>query len=259
MSSRDGLKTHLSPPETIYAIWFSQRTGSTLLCHALKSTGVAGIPAEWLEDPAWQAAGDPAAFLQDLWKKGSTENGVFGLKVSYYEPFISRFLEFLEHLPGDQVGDQTRGALWAGAFPGCRHIFMTRRNKVRLAVSWWKAIQSGEWHRLRREKGNPQPKVSKDAYSFDAIHHLLVESVLREAGIQAFFSEAGIQPLTIVYEDFIADYEGTVNRVLDFIGVVNQEVKIVQPPLVKMADEVSEFWVQRYRQEQQVGWDNLGW
>jgi trehalose 2-sulfotransferase len=41
-------------PTQSYTIWFSQRTGSTLLNRALSSTGVAGDPGEWLtfQDPA---------------------------------------------------------------------------------------------------------------------------------------------------------------------------------------------------------------
>ena len=35
-------------PQLSYTIWFSQRTGSTLLCKGLKSTGIAGNPSEWL-------------------------------------------------------------------------------------------------------------------------------------------------------------------------------------------------------------------
>ena len=34
-------------PRLPYTIWFSQRTGSTLLCKALESTGIAGKPNEW--------------------------------------------------------------------------------------------------------------------------------------------------------------------------------------------------------------------
>ena len=37
-------------PKLSYTIWFSQRTGSTLLCRALQSTGIAGKPSEWLSD-----------------------------------------------------------------------------------------------------------------------------------------------------------------------------------------------------------------
>ena len=33
-------------PEISYTIWFTQRTGSTLLCKALESTGIAGQPEE---------------------------------------------------------------------------------------------------------------------------------------------------------------------------------------------------------------------
>ncbi|WP_342799609.1 Stf0 family sulfotransferase [Hyella patelloides] len=35
-------------PKLSYTIWFSQRTGSTLLCRALESTGIAGNPSEWV-------------------------------------------------------------------------------------------------------------------------------------------------------------------------------------------------------------------
>ena len=35
-------------PRLSYTIWFSQRTGSTVLCKALESTGIAGKPNEWL-------------------------------------------------------------------------------------------------------------------------------------------------------------------------------------------------------------------
>jgi len=38
-------------PELSYTIWFSQRTGSTLLCKALASTRIAGNPNEWLYAP----------------------------------------------------------------------------------------------------------------------------------------------------------------------------------------------------------------
>ncbi|WP_371263809.1 Stf0 family sulfotransferase [Paenibacillus sp. UNC496MF] len=34
-------------PKQSYAIWFAQRTGSTLLHRALASTGMAGDPGEW--------------------------------------------------------------------------------------------------------------------------------------------------------------------------------------------------------------------
>ena len=248
-------------PRTCYTIWFSQRTGSTLLAQALSSTGIAGRPAEWLhEAESLLEPPTPAgavALRQKLWDQAATPNGIFGMKVSFYEPFFSKVISLFQLLPECAGKIHSRGEVWECAFPHGKHIFMTRRNKVRLAVSWWKAIQSGEWHRKRGTF--PAESDLSEAYSFEAIHHLLVESVLREAGMQAFFTEAGIQPLTIVYEDFIADYAGTIQRVLAFIGLERPINHPPEPKIERLADELSEAWVQRFRREQQKDWGNKGW
>lgn len=38
-------------PQLSYTTWFSQRTGSTLLCKALESIDKAGKPREWFNTP----------------------------------------------------------------------------------------------------------------------------------------------------------------------------------------------------------------
>jgi LPS sulfotransferase NodH len=134
---------------------------------------------------------------------------------------------------------------------------MTRRNKVRLAVSWWKAIKSAEWH--RRVGARPKTVDLTDAYSFDAIHHLYRECSMREAGIQEFFSEGSIVPLTIVYEDFIQEYEKTLRKILEFLELDPNNVDNPAPSLAPTADSISESWVQRFREELQKDWMNRGW
>ena len=82
---------------------------------------------------------------------------------------------------------------------------------------------------------------------------------MREAGIQEFFSEGKIVPLTIVYEDFIQEYEKTVRKVLEFLGLDPISLKIPSPSLAQTADDLSEEWVQRFREELQNSWENRGW
>jgi LPS sulfotransferase NodH len=245
-------------PKLSYTIWFTQRTGSTLLCKALEKTQVAGIPAEWLY--TWwrdQQVDNPAELQQRLWKSGTTSNGVFGLKHSFHEPHFTRLIETFRQFPGSLAEERNRVRIWEHALPNHRHIFMTRRNKVRLAVSWWKAIKSQEWHRLT---GAPRKAADlNNAYSFEAIHHLFRECSMREAGIQELFFEGNIVPLTIVYEDFIQEYEKTVRKVLQFLGVDETNLEISPPSLVPTAEEISEEWVQRFREELQQGWENRGW
>ena len=82
---------------------------------------------------------------------------------------------------------------------------------------------------------------------------------MREAGIQEFFTEGNIAPLTIVYEDFIQQYEQTIRSILDYLELDTDSAIIVPPQLTQTADVVSEEWVQRFREERQEGWTNRGW
>lgn len=245
-------------PKLCYTIWFTQRTGSTLLCQALEETGIAGVPHEWF----WQWAKDPpteapAELQRRLWKNGSTSNGVFGVKHSFHEPYFSQLVELFRRFPTYPPGETNRVKVWESALPNHKHIFMTRRNKVRLAVSWWKAIQTQEWHRRARE--THQPVDLEAGYDFDAIQHLYDECSMREAGIQEFFTEGKIVPLTLVYEDFIQQYDKTVRNILAFLELDTINITIPAPSLVPTADDLSESWVQRFRKECQHSWKNWGW
>jgi len=247
-------------PRLSYTIWFSQRTGSTLLCKALEATRIAGKPNEWLlPDNLFESyrLSSHAELQNHLWSVGSTSNGIFGVKHSYCEPHFSKIIEMLRKFPTCPPHEKNRAKIWEYAFPNHRHIFMTRRNKVRLAVSWWKAIQSQEWH--RPQGTTPRSVDRSDGYSFDAINHLYNECSMREAGIQEFFSEGNITPLTIMYEDFIRQYEQTVGTTLEYLELDAGSVAVGPPQLTRTADAVSEEWVQRFRKERQDGWRNRGW
>jgi LPS sulfotransferase NodH len=248
-------------PKLSYTIWFSQRTGSTLLTTALEATGLAGRPGEWLNlSPDLRQEfhlSSHAEVQEHLWGLGITDNGIWGIKHSFYEPHFSRLLDEMKNFPACGPGEINRPAIWESVFPNHRHIFMTRRNKVKLAVSWWRAIQSQEWHLLPGQ--NHKEWDLSNAYSFDAINHLYNECSMREAGIQEFFAEGGINPLNIFYEDFVQQYEETIRTVLRFLSLDDRSIPIPEPGLKKTADDLSEEWVQRFRKERQAGWPNQGW
>src|SRR5205823_4458979 len=84
--------------QTSYFICATPRTGSFLLCEALKNTGVAGQPAEYF-------ARDDKSPLQENWspsvgrkcleediEQGSTANGVFGAKImrGYFDILVGK-------------------------------------------------------------------------------------------------------------------------------------------------------------------------
>lgn len=65
--------------------------------------------------------------------------------------------------------------------------------------------------------------------------------------------------MNIFYEDFIQSYEEPVRTLLDYLELDSQSATIAPPELIKLADDVSEEWVQRFREERQNGWTNRGW
>lgn len=263
----------ITPPSESYAIWSTQRTGSSLLCKALELTGVAGTPGESIEGMKDKFGRvDPAVLRSEIWNRGISPSGVFGAKVTYYLPTFSEFLAtFTPLVPQTSPQRQaTAQDLWATIFPNCRHVFMTRRNKVRLAVSWWRAICSNEWHRTRESKqirtgqgnfvdANENHIDLTEAYDFNAIRHLYCEAAMREAGIQEFYDKLDIVPLTIVYEDFVADFEATVAKVLDHLGLFAADTQIAPPFFDKLADDLSDSWAIRFKNELQADWQNKGW
>ena len=93
------------------------------------------------------------------------------------------------------------------------------------------------------------PFDHEHAYDFDAITHLLVEANVRESDIQVQFERWNVTPLTVVYEDLIAQFEPTVRAVLAFLEL--PELSIAAPAFARLADDVSDRWCERYRSDLQ--------
>lgn len=252
-------------PTVSYTIWFSQRNGSSLLCEGLKATGIAGKPGELLEIPRatslldfYQVNSYPE--LQNkLWQEGMTTNGVFGLKANAPRKANDPILKELAQLPGVKPAAMDPYEIWENAFPNGKHIFLTRRNKVRQAVSWWKAIVTQQWHLEIGKEKQPVREDLRKQYNFEAIRHLLLEITLRESKIQAFLEAGSIVPLTVVYEDFVKEYTETIGKVIAFLGISQQAYPIKEPYYEKLSDAVSEEWVERFREELQKDWKHVIW
>ena len=247
-----------------YRIWFTQRNGSTLLCKGLESTGIAGIPGEYFNLPDKVSLCehyDVNTYEQlktKIWQIGTSKNGVFGIKHSWFAHRHEKISKEIAQLRACPIAKSiNHEALFADLFPNCKHIYLTRRNKVRQAVSWWKAIQDNVWH---LEKGKTRQENStfyEEKYDFDALSHLFKEAILRECAIQAYFSQYQIIPLTLVYEDFIHDFEATVRQIVTYLEIDAPDFTVDDFYYEKTASEGSEIWVQRFRADLQKGMQQI--
>ena len=244
-------------PHTSYLICAVQRSGSSLLCEALKNTGLAGFPEEYFlngerwEDGEWARQNGVTTrsdYLHLVFDKGTSQNGVFGAKImwNYFPAMLERFKE----LPGHRGLNAPE--LMAGLFPNLRYLWIVRRDKVRQAVSWAKAGQTNiyAWH--KGESPVPGQEPTFDFTFIDNLYNLILEG---EAGWQAFFEACGVQPLKVVYEELVQAYEETALRILEHLNVsFPKDLVFGERQLQKQTDAVNELWVEKYAtMKQQAG------
>lgn len=271
-----------------YLVCATPRSGSTLFCEVLGNTGIAGRPKEYFEelratglprqpqeyfeDPGNEeildVLGNPphrvsprrlaqwqgAAYLQCLQEyleEGTTPNGIFGAKMMW--AYFGDFLSNLRQVPGYAEPDTRQ--LLDRVFPDLRYIFITRQDKVRQAVSLWKAIQTQIWRKnvvpLSKEASILQQKQL--VFHFGAINHLVRQIEAHEVAWGQYFRESGIEPLVVVYEAMVEALETTVQEILRYLAIpIPETLRLPHHGMERQADVQSEEWVQRYHALKQV-------
>lgn len=237
--------TLVSFPTTSYLICATPRSGSYLLCEALTRCGMAGRPAEYFwhgHAPYWRqrwGVTDERQYLEAAIAEATTPNGVFGAKTVWaYLEYLTAMLRSLHDRPDLGTHD-----LLMATFPNLRYVSLTRRDKVRQAVSHWRARHTNIW--MWKEN---RPPVEKPL-GFDPIEiDRLLEGInAEEMAWQRYFREAGVSPLRLQYETLAAAYEDTAHQVLEYLGVPRPAGLVSgERHLKRQADAQSERWVQEY-------------
>lgn len=243
-------------PRIFYFICSTPRTGSELLCQILKDTQIAGQPAEHIyyipDDPDQLSWGDwikepqNMGLLRKHMAEYSTANGVCGVKIMWYQfDYLLCQLRLRAEHQHLEIDD-----LLSRVFTPPHYIWLTRKDKVGQAVSFWKALQTGEW--LAGVYGLAPFWSQKPQYSFLRIHSLVQEIAAHETAWEWYFSQHGIQPLKIVYEELIADRESTILNVLDYLSIDKPEDLIIsEPSLKRQSDSLNQEWTEKYYDELQ--------
>jgi LPS sulfotransferase NodH len=251
-----------------YLVCATPRSGSTLLCETLAGTGIAGHPLEFfealpetgvprrpldylagLDDPEALAlvedappheappysdvrgVADYAEHIESVRRAGTTPNGVFGAKIMW------------AHLVdlGRRLGTDDLPALVDDLFDRPRFVWVRRRDRVRQAVSLWRAMQTQSW-RAENESGSGEPQ-----YSEAAIGHLVALLSAHDAAWERFFARHGGAVLELDYEDVASDLLGTLRRTLAHILVAPPAGMLdALPRMRRQADERSDAWAEAY-------------
>ncbi|MCC7368265.1 MAG: sulfotransferase [Chloroflexi bacterium] len=242
-------------PNTCYLVCCTARSGSTLLCEGLWNTGVAGQPAEyfWQDDEQrWATTWglidyDYADFVRAAMEQTATPNGVFGAKMAW--GYAGDFVQKLQPDSRDPLAELP--SLLPKTFPNLRYIWLRRRDTVRQAISHWKAMQTGAWNWMTEDKPT---LVQEPHYDGEAIAYLARQIDDHNLAWRSYFTENGIEPFEVVYEELVNRYEETLGDILDFLEIAPPaDLGTSKRRLKRQADAQSDEWVRRYQEDDGAG------
>jgi LPS sulfotransferase NodH len=280
-------------PHRSYLVCATPRSGSTLVCQALTDTGVAGRPEEYfealrhsgrprrpeeyfegvddrsiLDHLGERGIGDEPQQRSPLWSRaaydrylewamdaGTTPNGVFGAKLMW--GYFGDFVSLLRNIPA--YSELSVAELLPAVFPDLQFVRVVRANKVRQAVSLWKAVQTATWRQEDANSGGgvsdagapPYKSFLEDhrprlRFHYGAIEHLLGQILAEEAHWDAFFEHARIKPVLVLYENFAADYEASTRNALARLELELPAGHELEPRMRKQSDGINDDWTRRY-------------
>jgi trehalose 2-sulfotransferase len=226
----------VTPLRKSYLIASSYRCGSSYLCWLLWKTGLLGAPSEVLnatsELPQFInrfKTSAPSDYISKILERRVSKNGVFGVKAHFHH-----FEAYQKQYP----------ALLKRIAP-VTYIHINRPDKVAQAVSMVKALQSNRWH--SRMEGGPKPTLH---YDREMIANCIVDIEEQDLAWRRWFKAHKVSPFELTYNELTKDAAGVVRRIVELLGVDNDEAEEVFVPSVeKQGDETNNEWIERYERE----------
>jgi len=233
-----------------YLICATPRSGSTLLCGLLESSGVAGRPASYfnrrgLHDYAvsWRVARPrdgriDAAYVRAALAAGTTPNGVFGGRI-----MAETLPELVGDLRADDAGSETSDLeLLRAHFGRLEFVHLRRRDVVAQAVSWAKALQTHYWHPGEAVEPGGEPPH----YDAELIGRLVTTIEQHEADWNDWFAAHAVTPWRVEYEVMAEDPPRAARDVLGFLGLHLPAGRQLEVGHRRQADRVNADWAARF-------------
>lgn len=208
------------------------RSGSTYVAELLRQNGIVGLSLEKF-NTIWKASAAPdKAFRNTIRDIATTaEDGLFAAKIMW-----PHHIDLARCLRLERGNDRCL----AESFPAAKWIWVKRRDKVRQAISFWRAQKSGRWHVF---DGSPEPTVD---YDYDEIRECYRDMLTHDVCWEDFFAHTGIEPFMIEYESFDGELAARLRRLLRFLGAKPGKTISTEVRLKKQRDALTEEIYDRF-------------
>jgi len=227
--------------------YFAGVSDTSILAHLTERVVGDDPPAK---SPLWSRTAYDR-YLEWVFAAGTTDNGVFGAKVMW--GYLGDFTSLLRNVPAYR--ELPLAELLPAVFPDLQFVRVVRANKVRQAVSLWKAVQTATWSESQKETAKdaspPYKSFLKEhrpglRFHYRAIEHLLQQILIQEAYWDSFFEHTRIKPILVLYENFASNYTTSTAHLLERLGLQIPDQTPLEPPLKRQSDAINDDWVRRY-------------
>ena len=166
-------------------------------------------------------------FIDWIRQRHRTRNGIFGTKI-LHEDFqtFKTFPSFRD------------------LFFSSRIIHLRRRSKLRQAISYFFAEETGQWVAT----DTPRKAVESVEYNYAAIRRHLDRLVRQDSLWTAVLDSLGIPYEELIFEEFLLDMSGKVARIAAFVGIDGGSLPIAAT-LAEQKNSLTAAFIQRFRSD----------
>jgi LPS sulfotransferase NodH len=217
------------------------RSGGSLLAEALRSTGQAGVPFEYLNPRLIEAYAERFGrsetaptdeYIAHLLRHRTTPNGVFVFKALV-----------------EQVGPHLMGRGLLGRFLESfgKLVVLYRRDKLAQAVSYYKASVSDAWNSQDRFEGYDDPaRFPFDPVAISQFLRALFAFERQLIAVVDWAKARGMPVAVFDYETLDADFASVWDRLVAFLDLPAIPASSVATTLERQRDAVSERLIALY-------------
>jgi LPS sulfotransferase NodH len=207
----------------------------------LSSLRTAGYPVEYArkaDETIWRIGHGLHSHLAYFWSLPSlcsTRNGVFGLKLLWCQ-LGSLVADIRCYTHVRAAGPREALAEWMG---DPLYFWLRRRDRLRQAVSYARALQTDSWASPNSGNG------ATPTYSRPDIESALTRVSIEDEGWERYFDRGDIPKQVIWYEDLADDPGAVLTAITTALGLPAPERW--RSTLNPQADALNDEWVERFR------------
>jgi len=196
-----------------YIIASLPRTGSFMLCDLLSQCG-AGSPDEHFHpyQGAFSKALVTSCSTEDYAQRITSEhesNGIFSSKI------MSKWLELMRLNMSTPTFNNAE--MLNKLFPDAKYIFLTRRDRARQAISFYRASDTGQWAQRQGQDSREWQTPAFNDRLGTRIRSTIFDLLRLQQEWLKVFHDMGVSPCEVCYEDLVTDSEQTLTRVFNYL------------------------------------------